>query len=172
MPSTPPIAAGTAAPPFALHALGSGRTVASTTMTAPLLLVFHDQNTVAQVQAMQETLRSHYTDATRLQIASVVNMKSVPAFLRSTAESVMKSIYSKAAAAMPPGMDAGDYVIILLDWDGSVSRAYGAHKISQQPRLVLLDQQAIVHGVHQDVEIRQPALAMVERLLGPPPMGA
>ena len=69
-------------------------------------------------------------------------MKSVPVFLRSTAESVMKGSYTKAAAAMPPGLDAADYVIILLDWDGNVSQAYGAHKIERRPRLVLLDDQA------------------------------
>jgi hypothetical protein len=164
--SNSPINPGATAPPFTLQALGSGRTV-SHVGPAPLLLVFHDQNTVEKVQAMQETLRGQYSDARRLQIASVVNMKPVPVFLRSTAESVMKGSYTKAAAAMPPGLDAADYVIILLDWDGSVSNAYGAHKIERRPRLVLLDDQGTVRGVHQGEEIRQPAVSMVEELLGP-----
>jgi hypothetical protein len=161
---------GAAAPPFTLQALGSGRTV-SHVSPAPLLLVFHDQNTVDKVQGMQQTLRSRYNDARRLQIASVINMKPVPVFLRSTAESVMKGSYVKAAAAMPPGLDAADYVVILLDWDGSVSAAYGAHKIERRPRLVLLDDQGTVRGVHQGEEIQQPALTMVEGLLGPPALG-
>jgi hypothetical protein len=165
-----PISPGAPAPPFALKALGSGRTM-NHVGPAPLLLVFHDQNTVDKVQSMHETVRSRYNDARRLQIASVVNMKPVPVFLRSTAESVMKGSYVKATAAMPPGLDAADYVIILLDWDGSVSAAYGAHKIERRPRLVLLDHGGTVRGVHQGEDIQQPALTMVEGLLGPPAVG-
>jgi len=164
--TTSSISPGAAGPPFTLQALGSGRTV-SQAGDAPLLLVFHDQNTVDKVQAMQQAVRLVYSDAQQLQIASVVNMKSVPVFLRSTAESVMKGSYNKAAAAMPPGLDAADYVIILLDWDGNASKAYGAHKIERRPRLVLLDAAGTVRGVHQGEEIEQEALAMVTELLGP-----
>ena len=160
---------GTPAPPFTLTALGSGRSVSPGSSDHALLLVFHDQNTVDQVQRMQESVRSRYADARQLQIASVVNMQSIPVFLRPIAETVMKGSYAKAAAAMPPGLDAADYVVILLDWDGSVSDAYGAAKIARQPRLVLLDPQGAVSAVHQDVEIGAAALAMVERLLEPPP---
>lgn len=159
---------GAPAPPFTLTALGSGRSVSPGGSDHALLLVFHDQNTVDQVQRMQESVRSRYADARQLQIASVVNMKPIPVFLRGAAESVMKGSYAKAAAAMPPGLDAADYVVILLDWDGSVSDAYDARKITRQPRLVLVDRQGTVSGVHQTAEISDAALAMVERLLGPP----
>ncbi len=114
------ISPGAAAPPFTLQALGSGRSF-SQAGAAPLLLVFHDQNTVDKVQAMQQAVRTQYSDAGQLQIASVVNMKLVPVFLRSAAEGVMRGSYAKAAAAMPPGLEAADYVVILLDWDGKVS---------------------------------------------------
>lgn len=158
---------GAAAPPFTLTALGSGRAVSSVSGSDALLLVFHDQNTVDAVQRMQERLRSQYVDAAQLRIASVVNMKAVPVFLRGTAETVMKGSYAKAAAAMPPGLDAADYVVILLDWDGSVSKAYGAQQITRRPRLVLLDRAGTVSAVHQEAEPAEAALAMVERLLGP-----
>ena len=62
-----------------------------------------------------------------------------------------------------------DYVVILLDWDGKVSQAYGAQKIERRPRLVLLDKTGAVSGVHQGEEIEQAALAMITDLLGPPP---
>jgi hypothetical protein len=165
--ATSSIRPGAAAPPFTLQALGSGRTV-SQVGDAPLLLVFHDQNTVDKVQAMQQAVRMQYGDAGQLRIASVANMKSVPVFLRSTAESVMKGSYNKAAAAMPSGLDAADYVVILLDWDGKVSQAYGAHKIERRPRLVLLEAAGTVHGVHQGEEIEEEALAMIAELLDSP----
>jgi hypothetical protein len=120
---------------------------------------------------MQEAVRRQYGDAGQLRIASVVNMKPVPVFLRSTAETIMKGSYAKAAATMPAGLDPADYVVILLDWDGSVSSAYGAHKIERQPRLVLLDAQGAVQAIHQGEEIRSQAVTMVQGLLGQPGSG-
>jgi hypothetical protein len=148
------ISPGATAPPFTLQALGSNRMVSQVGDT-PLLLVFHDQHTVDKVQGMQQIVRMQYSDARQLRIASVVNMKAVPVFLRSTAESVMKGSYNKAAA-------------ILLDWDGKVSQAYGAHKIAHRPRLVLLEAAGTVRGIHQGEEIEQEALSMIADLLGPP----
>lgn len=161
------LAVGSSAPLFHLKALGSGREVSRPDGGAALLLVFHDQNSVAAVQAMQEEIRVHYGDAQELLIASVVNMKSVPVFLRSAAEGVMKSAYAKAAAAMPEGLDPADYVLILLDWDGKVSAAFGAHKIDRQPKLVLIDSAGVVRGVHRGARLSEAGLAMVQALFGP-----
>jgi len=157
-----PLTIGALAPAFRLKAIGSGREFGpSLRAGAALLLVFHDQNTVPLVQAMQEAVRPHYGDAQQLLIASVVNMSSVPRFLRSAAESVMKGSYTKAAAAMPAGLDAADYVVILTDWDGMVSQHYGAAKVDKKPLLVLVDDAGIVRGVHQSTHLSQPALEML-----------
>ena len=145
---------GDVAPEFTLRAIGSGRQVGpATTGDAALLLVFHDQNSVDAVQAMQETVRARCPDASRLLVASVVNMSVVPIFLRGMAESVMQAQYTKAAAAMPAGLDAADYIVILTDWDGKVSSAYGAKGVDRAPLAVLLDNQGLVHGLHQGKDL-------------------
>ncbi|HQY91926.1 hypothetical protein [Caldilinea sp.] len=157
------IIVGQQAPAFTLTALGSNRIVslASCQGTA-LLLVFHDQNAVAAVQSMQEAVRARYPDATHLLAPSVVNMSSVPVFLRSLAEQVMRGVYAKAAEAMPPGLNVADYVIILLDWDGKVSKRYNAHKISAAPLLTLIDGDGVMRGVHQGVDLTSAALTMLD----------
>jgi hypothetical protein len=166
---TPTIAIGAPAPTFELTALGSHRTIglAQCAGTA-LLLVFHDQNSVAAVQTMQEAVRARYPDAARLLVPSVVNMSSVPVFLRTTAERVMQNVYAKAADAMPPGLDVADYVVILLDWDGKVSQRYHARKTGAAPLLTLIDGAGIVRGVHQGPDPAAAALAMLEGVMPPP----
>lgn len=159
---------GAPAPAFQLTALGSNRTISPELCRGtPLLLVFHDQNSVAAVQAMQEVVRVHYPEATRLLVPSVVNMSAVPVFLRAVAEQVMKGIYTKAADAMPPGLDVADYVIILLDWDGKVSKTYNARKISNAPLLTLIDGEGVVRGVHQGSDLTAAALTMLEGVVPP-----
>lgn len=130
----------------------------------PLFLVFHDQNHVAAVQTMQQTLREQGLAAQDLWIASVVNMSSIPAFLRPLAESVMVGTYKKAADVMPAGMDVADYVIILLDWDGKVSKTYGARKISSAPLLVLVDGGGLVRGFYQGAQLDEAAQKMLAGL--------
>lgn len=157
------IIAGAQAPAFALTALGSNRIISLDSCRGmPLLLVFHDQNSVAAVQAMQEAVRARYPEASRLLVPSVVNMSTVPVFLRSLAEQVMKGVYAKAADAMPAGLDVADYVIILLDWDGKVSKQYNARKVSDAPLIALIDGIGVVRGVHQGGDLAEAALAMLD----------
>lgn len=166
--ATSSITAGAAAPPFELTALGSNRVVSlETCQGTALLLAFHDQNSVAAVQTMQEAVRACYADAATLLVPSVVNMSAVPVFLRSLAEQVMRGTYAKAAEAMPPGLDVADYVVILLDWDGKVSKRYNARKITTAPLLTLIDGQGIVRGVHQGGDLAHAALEMLDGVVPP-----
>lgn len=168
--AAPVVAIGAPAPAFQLTALGSNRTISlDICRGTALLLTFHDQNGVAAVQAMQEAVRLRYPDASRLLVPSVVNMSAVPVFLRGVAEQVMKGIYARAADAMPPGLDVADYVIILLDWDGKVSKAYNARKISSAPLLTLIDGEGIVRGVHQGGDLAEAALSMLAGVVAPAP---
>ena len=110
---------------------------------------------------MQEAVRARCPAASALLVASVVNMSVVPTFLRGMAESVMQAQYSKAAAAMPTGLDAADYIVILTDWDGNVSRAYGAKGVDRTPLAVLLDNRGQVQGVHQGKDLAQAVPALI-----------
>ncbi len=166
--TTTAVAVGASAPTFALNALGSNRTISlDNCRGTPLLLVFHDQNTVAAVQSMQEAVRARVPEAARLLVPSVVNMDAVPVFLRSIAEQVMKGTYAKAAEAMPPGLDVADYVVILLDWDGKVSKQYNARKISASPLITLIDGEGIVRGVHQGGDLTAAALTLLDGVIPP-----
>ncbi|MFN3980675.1 MAG: hypothetical protein ACK4SA_09865 [Caldilinea sp.] len=161
--STSALTVGAPAPEFSLAALGSNRVISlDICRGTPLLLIFHDQNTVDAVQALQEAVRARYPEAARLLVPSIVNMSAVPVFLRPLAEQVMRGVYAKAADAMPPGLDVADYVIILLDWDGKVSKRYNARKIGDAPLITLIDGEGIVRGVHQGGDLTGAALAMLE----------
>ena len=156
---------GAPAPSFTLTALGSNRRIGSDLCRGtPLMLVFHDQHAVEAVQAMQEAVRARWPDAAQLLICSVVDMSALPVFVRPLAERVMKSAYAKASEAMPPGLNAADYVVILLDWDGAVSRQYGAHKVNEAPLLVLIDAAGIVRGVYRGRQLGEAALQMLASL--------
>lgn len=159
------LATGEPAPHFTLQAIGSQRVVSPPSGgAAALMLVFHGQNAVAAVQTMQEAVRMRYPNPAQLLVASVVNMSVVPAVLRSTAEAVMAAQYTRAAAAMPDGLDAADFIVILVDWDGKVSRAYGVPRMSTTPLIVLIDGQGTVCAIHRGNALENASLAMLDAL--------
>ena len=160
-----PAAIGAPAPAFRLKAVGSGRELGPAgNQGAALLLTFHDQNNVALIQAMQEALRARIPEASRLLVASVVDMSRVPPPLRPLAETVMKSSYVKAGELMPAGLDVADYVIILLDWDGKVHKSYAARGVDKNPLLTLIDDQGLLRGRYQGRDLTRAAQAMVDDL--------
>ncbi|MFO7634159.1 MAG: hypothetical protein R6W76_16550, partial [Caldilinea sp.] len=55
-----------------------------------------------------------------------------------------------------------DYVIILLDWDGKVSKRYNARKVSDAPLIALIDGLGVVRGVHQGGDLAEAALEMLD----------
>ncbi len=167
--SNPTTQIGTPAPTFRLKAVGSGRELGPTgNQDAALLLAFHDQNSVALIQAMQEQVRARIPEASRLLVASVVNMSVVPTLLRPLAESIMKGNYTRAGELMPVGLDVADYVIILLDWDGKVSKQYAAQRVDKKPLLALIDGQGILRGSYQGKELARAAQEMVDALYDAP----
>ena len=160
-----PVDVGAPAPAFRLKAVGSGRELGPAgNPGAALLLTFHDQNNVALIQAMQEALRARIPEASKLLVASVVDMSRVPPPLRPLAETVMKSSYVKAGELMPAGLDVADYVVILLDWDGKVHKSYAARGVDKNPLLALIDGQGVLRGRYQGRDLTRAAQAMVDEL--------
>ncbi len=154
--------------PFALTAVGSKREFSDRTLVGRTsLLIFHDQHAQDEVQSLQERVRLQRPDHTDVFIASVVNMSVVPDFLRQIALGVMEKGYTGAKEHMPAGIDAADYVVILTDWDGKVSKTYNARKISSAPLLTLIDGAGVVRGVQQGGDLAQAALAMLDGVIPP-----
>lgn len=132
-----PITPGDAAPGFALRAVGSGREV-SPGAGRPLVLVFHAHNAAFAVDRLNREVRERYPSPEELTVASVVDLSLVPPFFRPLAQMVLETSYRRAARSLPPDADPADYVAILADWTGRVTRDYGATGAYLVPVLVVV----------------------------------
>ena len=141
---------GQPGPRFALSAISSGREVGPDTCRgAPCMLLFHNHHTLAAVSAVQAAVRATHQVADRPILASVLDLSSVPRVMRKLATSGMQNGYRQAAQQLPSGLLPVDYIIILPDWDGSVTRAFQWQNVDKQPALVLLDEAWIVRDRYQ-----------------------
>jgi hypothetical protein len=127
------------APTFFLTATGASRLVGGPPgPTAPLLLLFHGHAGAQTAHDLNATLRGLYPTVEELQIASIVDLHSVPRFMRPVVTPTLSAAYSKSAASVPQGYDPREYVIIAPDWEGMVTRAFGMTERTHDVGLVLI----------------------------------
>ena len=150
------------APPFYLTAIGAARIVGGPPgPSTPLLLIFHDHTGAHTAFKINETLRAHFPDIEQLQIASVVGLHHVPRYMRATAEQTVNAAYHQVSASLPAGLDPSEYVLIVPDWEGKVTVAYGMDDCQSQVGVVLIVKPWRIFDTYRGDDATSAALRMV-----------
>ncbi len=79
----------------------------------------------------------------------MIDLSVVPPVYWLTVNLVLSSAYDEATRELPPDADPADYIIILPDWSGVVSRRYGARRTGRAAAIVVIDEQANVAASYQ-----------------------
>jgi hypothetical protein len=138
---------GTAAPSFAVTAVRSNRAIAVPPNPAvPILLIFHDHRGAELVGAVQTTARSLVASPVDLLVASVIDLAGIPRFVRKVTQTALEAAYDQSAQRLPADIDPADYVIILPDWDGKITKAYDMAKVVPGVGVALVDGSGILRG--------------------------
>lgn len=160
------MAPGRPAPGFKLAAVKSGREVSPKDCSGYVLgLIFHDRETSQAVIDIQTLVRPEYPD-TGLTLASVVDVSRVPRLLRGVARPFLEGIYDDAAKQMPKELKPEDYIFLLPDWDGKVTKSFGVKNQDKVAALVVVDRDGIVSGSYQGPEPGPAMLALVKQAMG------
>ncbi len=153
---------GERAPDFDLLAAGSGRRVSLRGSAGrPRVLIFHLQGTAPTAREINRAVREHYPSPEDVLVASVIDLSIVPPVYWMTVGLVLGQAYENAAAELPPETDPADYVVILPDWGGRVSRAYGARRTNRAAAIVVVDEDSNLSGFYQG---ERPVEAVLEML--------
>lgn len=164
---TQPLTPGQPAPPFSLKTVATGRIFKPADYRGrAVLLIFADHNTGRSAQSVVERLRRRYPQFERLAIALVIDTRIVPRLLRGMAEGRMEKEYREAAAAIPQGYDPADHLILLPDWNGEVTRAYGAADLGRHLHLFLIGPDGLIKADYHGSDPATRAPEMVQALLG------
>ena len=141
---------GELAPNFSLLAAGSGRRVSVRGEAGrPLVLIFHLQGTAPTAREINRAVRARYPSPEDVSVASVVDLSVVPPVYWMTVGLVLASAYEGAAREVPPDADPSEYVIIVPDWGGLVSRKYGARNTGRAAVVAVIDAESRLVGVYQ-----------------------
>ncbi len=153
---------GNRAPDFDLLAAGSGRRFSLRgNYGCPVVLICHLQGTAPTAREINRAVRERYPCPEEVLVASVIDLSIVPPVYWMTVGLVLGQAYEKAATGLPPDTDPAEYIIILPDWGGCVSRAYGARRTNRAAAIVVMDRDSNVASFYQG---ERPVEAVLETL--------
>ena len=154
---------GERAPYFRALAAGSGREVnLSTCAGRRLVLIFHAQNTACAAEQVNRAVRERYPSSDEVVLAGVVDLSLIPPLYWLTASVMIGQAYEKAAREAPPGADPAEYVLILQDWGGLISRRFGVRGVEREAVVVVIDENADIVGFYQGNEPVEEVLRLLE----------
>ena len=125
------------------------------------VLVFHTQDTSDAAKAVNLAVRDQYPLAAEVMIASVIDLSGVPRMFRKIAESAMGKVYQKMAESLPAGFDPAEYLLMLPDWDGAATQAFGLSGVDKQAAVVVLDANGNIAGVSQEKDLGETAVKIL-----------
>ena len=153
---------GGRAPGFDLLAVGSGRRVRLRELAGrKVVLVFHLQGTAPTARGINRAVRERFPDPEEVFVASVIDLSIVPPVYWLTVGFVLGSAYEQAARELPPNVDPADYLVILPDWGGRVSRDYDVRNTGRAAAIVVVDEDSNVITSYQG---ERPVEAVLEAL--------
>ena len=159
--------AGGPAPSFSLTTVKSGRQISPASCKGDVLgLVFHSRETVQAVVEINTTVRPVYPDPKPVVLVSVLDLSIVPRLFQGAVKPLLEQAYDQAAREIPKGYNPADYVFLLPDWTGAVTKAFKAKDTGKMAAVVVIDPQGQVAGSYQGPQPGPAALSLVRRALG------
>jgi hypothetical protein len=153
---------GERAPYFRALAAGSGREISLRTCAGrPIVLIFHSQNTAHVAEQVNRAVRETYPSHEDVVVASVVDLSLVPPIYWLTASVMVGQAYERASREIPSDFDPADYIVILQDWGGLISRRFGVRGVNRDAAVVVIDENAEVTGFYQG---REPVETVLDAL--------
>jgi len=153
---------GDRAPDFDLLAAGSGRRVGLRDLVGrKVVLVFHLQGTAPTARGINRAVRARFPDPAEVFIASVIDLSVVPPFYWMTVGLVLGNAYEQVTRELHPDVDPADYLVILPDWGGRVSRDYGVRNTGRAAAIVIVDRDSNITVSYQG---ERPVEAVLEAL--------
>jgi len=157
---------GARLPDVTLTAAGSDREVNLRNIGAPVILIFHGQDTGDAALQVNQAVRRRFPGVDEVFIASVIDLRSFPSMFRSMVRPALEKAYYNAAGKLPTEADPADVVVLLPDWEGSVHDSLGVKGSTEQGAVVVADREARIVCIDQGDDLAEAALTALAGLDG------
>ncbi len=133
-------------------AIETGRSLTLNQVGHPLVLLFHTQDTASSAQSINESIRKHHPDPNVITVVNIVDLHAVPRMFRKIAERAMRSSFNEAAASLDSSFNPDECIVIVADWDGSITKAMGFENVDDVPGIAILDAKGDIAQTEQSAD--------------------
>ena len=119
----------------------------------------------ATLKAFNTAVRPVYPEPKPVVLVSVIDLSVVPRFLHRAVKPKLEQAYDQAAREIPKGYNPVDYVFLLPDWNGSVTKTFKAKGTDKAAAIVVIDPAGRVTGSYQGPQPGSATLALVSKAL-------
>jgi hypothetical protein len=144
-----------------LEAVGSGRVIDVTALDRPAVLICFAEATQHDADAIEAAVRARFS-AAQVLVGHVIDLHTVPSLFRGMARGILNQEHTKALAELPPGETAGDYIVMLPDWDGAFVNALNLEDVSQRLGVAVFAADGTLLGTAQDEEVTAETLRLLK----------
>lgn len=153
-------------PATTLTSVGSHVNVSLQEIGMPSVLIFCTQETAPMTEKTILLIDTKYALMQEVFVAGIVDLRIVPWMFRFIAEAAMTNSYHDALTRVPERLADRQCVLILPDWDGSVTRAVGFQGVNHTAGIVLLDASGTIVTTFQQDDPGDAVLAALDKLMG------
>ena len=151
-------------PDKTLTAIGSGRKIDLQNFGLPTVFIFHYRGTADIARTLNDVIRDNYP-ATEVLVASVLDLHSIPKLARGATEAMIGREYKKAAQELKADQPPEDYVVLLADWNGGMTKALGFKNTDKTAGLAVFDSSGYLVDKYQGDEPQDALLSILEQAL-------
>ncbi len=152
------------APGVTLTSIGNNRKITINKIGIPAVLLFHGRNTADVSRRVNGPVRDRYPDASQLMVASIMDLHIAPRLLRGVVEAFIRDAYEEAILELPNGWTPQEYLLLLPDWDGKVTKSFGFKDTDRNAGVAVLDAEGMVIGTYQGNDLVNQTLALLEQI--------
>jgi len=151
-------------PDKTIKAIGSGREINLQNFGVPTVLIFHYRDTAGVARSINNAIRDKYSPS-KVLVASVLDMHSIPKLARGATEAMVKREYNNAAKDLEEGQTPEDYVVLLPDWNGQMTKALGFKDTNKQAGTAIFDASGYLVDKFEGNDVNDKVLSALEQAL-------
>jgi hypothetical protein len=144
----------------ALEAVGTERRIDVAALDRPAVFICYGEATQHGAEAIEASIREGHP-ASRVLVAHVIDLHSVPGLFRGVARNILASEYETAVAALPTGETPDDYVVILPDWDAVFVNSVGLDDVTKQLGVAVFASDGNLCGLAQGEDVMRETLRLL-----------
>jgi hypothetical protein len=105
----------------------------------PVVLIFHSRDNRDAARGVVQSIRNVYNDASLVATVNVVDLSMFPKLLRPMVNADLNKAFDVEAANLRADRDPESHIVILPDYDGSLTRAWGVADAASVVSAIVLD---------------------------------